>query len=87
MEEQLKELDPLTQSVKDLVQERDDLRNQNIELQATKEKLLLRERLYQSELTKTKGALQKLAQGIVTTPHSKSEEYAHYYKEETCQEQ
>lgn len=87
MKEEIKELDPLQQAIQELIQERNDLRTQNINLRMCYEKALVRERLYKSELAKTKIALQKLAQSIDTTPYSHAEEYTQYYEEDECLEQ
>lgn len=76
---QIVELDPLTKSIQDLIQEREDLKVKVIELQNTNDRLALRERLYQSELSKTRNVLQKLAQAINTTPHTSASEYQQYY--------
>ena len=76
---QIVNLDPLTKSIQDLIQEREDLKVKVIELQNTNDRLALRERLYQSELGKTRTALQKLAQAINTTPHTTVNEYQQYY--------
>ncbi len=84
---QIVKLDPLTKSIQDLIQEREDLKVKVIELQNTNDKLALRERLYQSELSKTRNALQKLAQAINTAPHTSASEYQQYYGMEIgCQE-
>ena len=85
---QIIELDPLTKSIQDLIQEREELKVKVIELQNINDRLALRERLYQSELGKTKTALQKLAQAIDTTPHTSASEYQKYYGMDIgCQEQ
>ncbi len=82
------ELSPLAEAIQNLINEREELKVKIIELQTLNDKLALRERLYQSELGKTRTALQKLAQAIDTTPHTSAEEYQKYYERDVqCQEQ
>ncbi len=73
----------IVEDVKKLVEENTELKIQLRNVRDYNQKLTLREALYMSELKQKKNALQKLYQGINTTPHSKNEEYQKiYYGEE-----
>lgn len=76
-----KQLSPLADAIEKLYLENADLKVQLEEIKLYNEKLLVRERCYQSELTKVRNSLQKLAQSIDTAPHARAEEYQKYYGE------
>lgn len=81
MEEE-KQLNPIIKAIEEVIAENERLTSKAQELEIQKEKLELRERLYQSELAKTRNGLLKLAQSINTSPHASSEEYEKFYEYE-----
>lgn len=64
-----------------LINENQKLKEENINLKFTLEKLKSREQLYMSALQKTKNELNRIAKSIDTTPHTRDEKYCKKYYE------
>lgn len=67
--------DNILTEIERIIKENERLKNKIDGLETINRNLSMRERLYQSELQKVKTALTKLAENVLTTPHSKDAEY------------
>lgn len=69
-----------------ILDENERLVKENVNLKNICDKLKAREKLYMSELQKTKNQLERLAKAIDTTPHSSDIEYSErFYTSEECE--
>lgn len=67
--------DNIITEIERIIKENSEMKAKLTEYEINQRNSLLRERLYQSELATLKNQLQKIVEGIKTTPHSNNAEY------------
>ena len=67
--------DNIITEIERIIKENSEMKAKLTEYEINQRNSLLRERLYQSELATLKNQLQKIYEGIKTTPHSHDKEY------------